>query len=206
MTFDLFLKPILAGLSVGAFCLSYCFPFLAAFITSEERTTGQNTRLIVQFIIGRFLGYMVFGIIFGYLGEQIRTPYMNMITNISLILISMVMILYITGLLQQKDTGCLAPKVQSQNAIVMGFLMGVNICPPFLLSLAYVVSLHDILQSVLYFTLFFIASSIYFLPMIFVGMLGKIKEFKLAARLAGLISAAGFIVYGAYAILQQSRK
>ncbi len=202
MSFDFFVKPVLAGLAVGAFCLSYCFPFLATFITSEHRTPQRNLKLISYFILGRFFGYVAFGAIFGYLGQQLRSPYLTLITDLSLILISVILILHITGLSKQKDNLCLAPQFQSRNAAVMGFLMGVNLCPPFLLSLAYVVSLHDVLQSVLYFVIFFFASSIYFLPMVFVGMLAKIKDLQKAARLAGLTAACIFIVYGCYSIME----
>ena len=216
MSFNFFIKPVLAGLSVGAFCMSYCFPFLATFIASEDRTAKRNFLLIVYFMLGRFLGYVAFGLIFGFLGEQLKSPYLTLITALSLILVSIVMVLHITGLSKQKDDLCLVhltrstpamknpPAVEATGniAIVMGVLMGVNICPPFLLSLAYVVSLSDALQSVLYFAIFFFASSIYFLPMIFVGMMAKIKELQKAARVSGIMAACVFIIYGGYSIMK----
>jgi sulfite exporter TauE/SafE len=219
MSFTFFIKPVLAGLSVGAFCMSYCFPFLATFIASENRTPRRNLFLIFYFMLGRFLGYAAFGLIFGFLGEQLKSPYLTLITDIALILVSIVMVLHITGLSKQKDNLCLVhltrstpamknpPAVEATGniAIVMGFLMGVNICPPFLLSLAYVVSLNDILQSMLYFVIFFFASSIYFLPMIFVGMLAKIKELQKAAQVSGIMAACVFMIYGGYSIMKHFR-
>jgi sulfite exporter TauE/SafE len=202
MSFNFFIKPVLAGLSVGAFCMSYCFPFLATFIASQDRTAKRNFLLIAYFMLGRFLGYVAFGFIFGFLGEQLKSPYLTLITDLSLVLVSIVMVLHITGLSKQKDDWCLVSKIHNRNAIVMGFLMGVNICPPFLLSLAYVVSLNDVLQSVLYFVIFFFASSIYFLPMVFVGMLAKIKELQKAARVSGIMAACVFMIYGGYSIVK----
>jgi sulfite exporter TauE/SafE len=216
MSFSFFIKPVLAGLSVGAFCMSYCFPFLAAFIASENRTPKRNLFLILYFMLGRFLGYAAFGLIFGFLGEKLKSPYLTLITDIALVLVSIFMVLHITGLSKQKNNSCLVhltrstpamknpPAVEATGniAVVMGFLMGVNICPPFLLSLAYVVSLADILQSVLYFVIFFFASSIYFLPMIFIGMLAKIKELQKAARVSGIMAACVFMIYGGYSIVK----
>jgi sulfite exporter TauE/SafE len=216
MAFDFFIQPVLTGLSVGAFCMSYCFPFLATFIASEDRPAKRNLGLICYFMLGRFFGYVAFGLVFGFLGEQLKSPFLTFITDLSLILVSVVMILHITGLSKQKDNLCLVhltrstpamknpPAVEARGniAIVMGFLMGVNICPPFLLSLAYVVSLKDILQSVLYFVIFFIASSIYFLPMLFVGMMAKIKELRKTAQGAGIMAACVFIIYGGYSIIK----
>ena len=187
MSFDFIIKPVLAGLSVGAFCMSYFFPFLATFIASENRPAKRNFGLICYFMLGRFFGYAAFGLIFGILGEQLKSPFLTLMTNLALILVSIVMILHLTGISKQKDNLCLASKIHNRNAIVMGFLMGVNICPPFLLSLTYVVSLGDTLKSVLFFVIFFIASSIYFLPMVFVGLLAKIKELQKTAQIPSVL-------------------
>ena len=202
MSIAFILQPIFVGLSLGAFCLSYCFPFLATFIASEPRGAKDNSKLIFRFLFGRFLGYVLFGFIFGFLGEKLQSPFLTLITDLSLILISIVLILHLCGLLKENRGPCPSQKLQGRNAMVMGFLMGINICPPFLLSLPYVFSLHSTWLGVIYFLIFFIASSVYFLPMIFVGMLGKIKEFQLVARLSGFICAGIFIVYGGYSIIK----
>ncbi|MBF0569341.1 MAG: sulfite exporter TauE/SafE family protein [Candidatus Omnitrophica bacterium] len=204
MSFAFLIQSFLTGLSVGAFCLSSCFPFMATFIAAENRGNRRNIRLVLQFILGRFLGYLIFGLIFGYLGEKWQTPILTLATNISLILISILLILYLTGLVKQQQKTCLAS--QNKNALIMGFLMGVNICPPFLLSLTYVLSLKSVLLSVAYFSVFFVSSSIYLLPMFFVGMLGKIKELRIAARLSGIISAGIFMCYGAYTLVNALKK
>jgi len=202
MSIAFILQPVLVGLSLGAFCLSYCFPFLATFMASEARGLKDNSKLIVRFIFGRFLGYILFGFIFGFLGEKLQSPFLTLITDLSLILISIILILYLCGLLKEKKGICASQKFQNHDAMLMGFLMGINICPPFLLSLPYVFSLHSTWLGVVYFLIFFLASSIYFLPMIFVGMLGKIKEFQIVARLSGFICAGIFIFYGGYSIFR----
>ena len=196
------LQPIFVGLSLGAFCLSYCFPFLATFIASEPRGVKDNAKLIFRFIFGRLLGYVMFGLIFGFLGEKYQSPFLTLLTDLSLILISIILILYLCGLLKQTEETCLVSKLRNRNAMMMGFLMGINICPPFLLSLPYVFSLHSTWLGVVYFLIFFLTSSIYFLPMIFVGWLGKIKEFQTVARLSGFICAGIFIFYGGYSIIR----
>ena len=124
MTFNFFIKPVLAGLSVGAFCMSYCFPFLATFIASENRATPKNVGLVLYFMLGRFLGYVAFGLIFGFLGEALKSPFLTLITNISLILVSVVMVLHITGILKQKDNLCLAPKYKNLMPLSWAFCLG----------------------------------------------------------------------------------
>lgn len=169
-------------------------------MASEKRGRGKNYRLIFDFMLGRFLGYIIFGFIFSFLGEKFQFPYLTLMTNLALILISMVLLLYIFGLIKQGEETCLVNQFQNKNALIMGFLMGINICPPFLMSLTYVVSLHSTLKGVLYFIIFFIASSVYFLPVFFIGLLAKMKEFRTVARLSGIICSVIFIVYGCYSI------
>ena len=201
MSATFILQAVFAGLSLGIFCLSYCFPFLATFIASKPRELKENSSLIFRLIFGRLLGYMLFGLIFGYLGEKLQSPILTIITDLSLILISIILILYLCGLIKQQET-CLAQKFQNRNALVMGFLMGINFCPPFLVSIPYVFSLHSTLLGVVYFLIFFVVSSVYFLPMIFMGMLAKIKEFQTVARISGFICACIFIIYGSYSIIK----
>lgn len=195
-----FIQPVLAGLSVGGFCLSYCFPFLASFMAAQQRQAQTNWLLILYFMLGRLLGYILFGLTFSYLGEKLQLPFLNIATNLALIFISIILILYLVGLIKEGQENCLMKRFQNKNAFVMGFLMGINICPPFLMSLTYVFSLHSTLGGLYYFLIFFIASSVYFLPLFFVGLLAKMKEFRWVARASGLLCSAIFIVYGIYSL------
>jgi sulfite exporter TauE/SafE len=79
---------------------------------------------------------------------------------------------------------------------VLGFLMGINVCPPFLLSVAYVFTLHSMAKGIVYFLVFFVATSVYFIPLFFVGLLGRMKEFRWAARASALVVGILFWVYG----------
>src|SRR5208283_1123806 len=106
MSVAFILQPVLVGLSLGAFCLSYCFPFLATFIASEPRGAKKNFTLILRFILGRLFGYILFGLVFGYLGEKLQSPFLTLITDLSLILISIVLILYLCGLLKGNPATC----------------------------------------------------------------------------------------------------
>lgn len=68
------------------------------------------------------------------------------------------------------------------------------------MSLAYVFTLHSAIKGIVYFIMFFLGTSLYFLPITFLGQLGKMKEFRLIARIAGLIVGVAFLIYGIYYI------
>jgi len=175
--YSIFLQPILLGLSIGVFCFTYCVPFIAPYIVAEKRKIkknlgvilkfifGQikkNLGVILKFIFGRFSGYVLFGAVFGYLGEKIASQTVNLILIISLMALSLLLIIYALGFLKPKWSFC---------------------CPPFLMSLAYVFTLHSAIKGMVYFIMFFLGTSFYFLPLVFLGFLGKMKEFRLIARI-----------------------
>ncbi len=197
--YNLFIQPFLLGLSVGLYCFAYCLPFVGPYLVSEKRRGIENFKVILQFITGRFFGYLLFGAFFGYLGEKIASPTVNLILIISLMVLSIFLILHALGLLKPGWLCVLKIEKHRQKfPLAMGFLMGVNLCPPFLMSLTYVLTLGNLLKGIIYFLMFFIGTSLYFLPIAFLGFLNKMKEFRAVARIAALIVGIGFLIYGFY--------
>lgn len=197
---DVLIQPFLLGLSVGIFCFTYCVPFIAPYIVAEERGLKKNFREILKFIFGRFGGYVIFGAIFGYLGEKVNNSTVNLVLIISLIILSVLLIFYALGFLKSRLSFCSGKFFREKSPLLMGFLMGINICPPFLMSLAYVFTLHSAIKGIIYFIMFFLGTSLYLLPLVFLGFLGKMKEFRLIARISALIVGIVFLVYGIYYI------
>jgi len=203
---------------------------MGSFLAAEDRPFRKNTGLVLKFLGGRLAGYLCFGIVLGYLGEKFDSRWLRLVTDISFIFLSILLLLYLTGLStgvkvfmslsfprkresrtgsptktfgddniieHKKDNACVQER---SNPCIMGFLMGLNLCPPFLLSMAYVLSRHSILYGAVYFALFFLSSSIYFLPLVFIGGLSKAAEFRKLARWSGFVVGILFLVYGIYSI------
>lgn len=201
MDLEIFLHPLLAGLSVGAFCLTYCFPFLGTFLGAETRGLKRDLYALLEFLAGRFAGYITFGFLVGYLGERFDPAWLRLATNISFIVLSAVLFLYLLGLVREK-VFCRIPRIfRDRSPALLGFFMGINLCPPFLLSITYVFSRHSALDGVIYFAIFFLTSSIYFLPLVFVGLASRAPEFRTVARASGFLVSFIFFVYGIYSLL-----
>lgn len=197
-------SPFILGLSVGIYCFTYCIPFIASFMVTEERKKKENFLIVLKFIFGRFLGYLTFGAIFGYLGERINIESVNSVLIIALMLLSLVLIFHALGLMRTKRFS-FCRKIRKYNPklpLLMGFLMGINICPPFLMSLAYVFTLHSTLKGIIYFLMFFIGTSLYFLPIFFLGYLNKMRDFQKVGRISAFIVGVSFFAYGLYYILK----
>ena len=198
---ELIVQPLLTGLSTGVFCLTSCFPFIGSYLGAEGRDLKKSILILLEFLAGRLAGYLCFGLLAGYLGEKFDPHWLRLATDMAFIVLSLVLLFYLLGLVREKNF-CHTPKIlKGRGPALMGFFMGINLCPPFLLSVAYVFSRHSALDGAIYFALFFLASSVYFLPLAFVGLASKAKEFRTVARVSGFLVAIIFFVYGIYSLL-----
>jgi len=194
-----FIQALLAGLSTGVFCTTYCLPFVVPYMAAEARSLRHSAGVVLRFLAGRFTGYVLFGALFGWLGERLQGPALSVMMALALVVMAVVLMLYGLGLLQHR-WACCTPRFGRRAPFMMGFLMGVNVCPPFVLSLAYVVSLQSVLNSVLYFVVFFLGTSVYALPLVFVGLLGRLPEFRRAAQVSAVVVGLLFAAYGLYSL------
>ena len=191
------LEPLLAGLSAGLFCCASCVPVLAPVFAAEHRSASATFQVWLQFLIGRLAGYLLFGAAIGWLGERFDAAWLTRISAAAMVVLSLVLIFYAVGFRKPAWSLCAAGTRRGQaTPVLLGFLMGANACPPFLMSIAYVFTLHSLAKGVVYFFVFFCATSLYLIPLLFVGLLGRMREFRWAARASALAVGVLFLVYG----------
>lgn len=194
---DVILKPLLAGLSTGLFCCMSCYPFLLPVFAAEERSPRGIFGVWLRVLLGRLGGYLLFGAAVGWLGERFGGAGLDRLSTLALVLMSVWLIFYAVGFWRPAWSFCAAgTRRGAATPLLLGFFMGANVCPPFLMSLAYVFTLHSAAQGMLYFLVFFCATSLYLLPLLFAGLLGRMKEFRWAGRASALAVGALFLVYG----------
>ena len=56
------MQDFLLGLSSGATCVAYCAPVLIPYLLGEGRSVPQNFSALLQFLLGRLLGYLAFAV------------------------------------------------------------------------------------------------------------------------------------------------
>ncbi|MFZ5802051.1 MAG: sulfite exporter TauE/SafE family protein [Candidatus Omnitrophota bacterium] len=206
MQIEILIHAFTVGLSTGLFCVSTCLPFVASYMTAAERTSRGHAGALLRFLGGRFTGYLTVGLVFGLAGEKIEARWFSLANDAALILLSLLLIAYLTGLLREKSPACPGSNGKwAGRPFLMGLGMGLNICPPFLMSLSYVLTLESVLFSLFYFTCFFAASSLYFLPFFFAGGLARFPEVRTAARLSGLLAGFLFILYAVFSIIRTAQ-
>ena len=194
---NVILEPLLAGFSAGLFCCISCYPVLAPVFAAEARKTPEIVTVWLQFLVGRLGGYVLFGAIIGGLGEHFNEAWLTKPAAIVMMVMALLLVSYAVGFWRPSWSICAAETRRGAVApLTLGLLTGLNVCPPFLMSIAYVFALHSMLKGIVYFLVFFCATSVYLLPLLFVGLLGRMKEFRWAARISALAVGILFFIYG----------
>lgn len=182
-----------AGLSVGVYCLGLCLPIFLPILLSEKRTLKKSFLVVFEFSLGRLLGYLLFGLIFGWLGQTIRSGFIHQIMALGNLWTGILMILYSLGMIEKKFCSFL-PFGKIKWAFLLGLLTGVNICPPFLASLTYVFNLRDAIASLVYFLMFFLGTSAYIVPSAILGIFTRLKWLQKLARVSGVLVGLFFVI------------
>lgn len=190
--FQKFATGYLAGLSVGVYCLGLCLPVFLPVLLSQKRKIKTSFWLVIEFSLGRLFGYLVFGLIFGWLGQITKNILIQTIVLLANTWLGLLMILYSLGAINQKFCPSFLFN-QLKWPLVLGFLTGVNICPPFLASLTYVFGLKDVLLSLIYFLAFFLGTSTYIIPAAILGVTSQLKWITKLAKVGGILVGLYFV-------------
>ncbi len=188
-------EAFLLGLSTGIFCLGWCSPLLISVIFSDRLSFKKSLGAISEFISGRLIAYIALGGVIGYLGNKLPGSVVQTFSAVSIIIFSMLFLLNgISGIFPDHQVCKLLIKfpVFKRFPLISGILIGLNICPPFLLAVATVVSIGEALKGFLFFLSFFLATSLYIAPFIFASGLSKFNFLRLIAKLSATISGGLF--------------
>jgi sulfite exporter TauE/SafE len=193
-TFQLFAEGFTLGLSTGLACLSTCGPVYTTYLMQSNRSMLRYVTAVLEMSLGRFIVYILIGAIAGFVGTNIQEIERKYFTIVAYLLFSTYLL--ITALRTKKcDSGCKLSKWNrfTEWPIILGFISGVNICPSFLLAFSRSFVISGPLSGMMFFAAFFLGTSLFLVPVSFVGMFGKKELFRNVARLAALIVAVWFI-------------
>lgn len=189
----------LLGLSTGPYCLGACAPFLIPYMFAEGRSTWQgNLRILGEFMAGRFVAYAIFGALVGWVGALLRPHISVRMTSIALGVTAMVMLIYALNqsLPQWKICGPFINRKWARRVpFALGFLIGINVCPPFLVAMARLVQVGRVGSGLIFFLSFFVGTSLYILPLLGMSPLTKIERFRFVGMFSAILSSAWFLYH-----------
>jgi sulfite exporter TauE/SafE len=197
----------LLGLATGTTCLATCGPVYAPYLMQYDRSLWQSLLALVEISGGRFVTYLLVGAAAGYLGSGLPLDNREWFTASAYILFS-VFLLVSTFRTHQKERCCKAGKWSSfaDRPFILGLLTGINFCPSFLIALTKAVSLSGPFAGMAVFAAFFAGTSLFLIPLSFVGVFGMKKIFRVIARWSAIIISIWFFVQAGIAVHRQLEK
>jgi sulfite exporter TauE/SafE len=191
------MQGFLLGLANGATCLAYCAPVLIPLMLGEGQKTRQNWALLGKFLGGRMAGYLLFGLL-AWLTSQIilrASAYRNLILGAAYVVLAAFLAAY--GF-SKTPPACAASLKGARKflrqwpallPLGLGFLTGLNLCPPFLLAFTSAAGAGSLAASLVFFLAFFGGTSLYFLPMALVGLMSHVNALRTVGKLAAVLMA-----------------
>jgi hypothetical protein len=80
--------------------------------------------------------------------------------------------------------------------LLLGFLAGINLCPPFLIALSYSLTLGTPWRGMLFFFFFYISTSVFILPFLFSSLISRFHAVRSAARITAVLAGLWFVYLG----------
>lgn len=202
---------LLLGLSIGSTCLAYCAPALFPYLIGDGKGWRQGVASTAWFLAGRLLGYLFFAVAAWVTNQMLlkNLHYRGVFYGASYIILAVTMFVFSF----RKEAALCAGEALQKRAphrlwqrvcsfpMGMGFLTGLNLCPPFLLAFAGAAQSGSLFGSLLFFATFFIGTSLYFLPAPFLGSLGRYPAVRQIGRLAAMIVGLYYIYLGIITII-----
>ena len=166
------MRAFLLGLAVGPTCLAYWRSWLAPYLLAEGKTMRGSAAALGQFLVGRLCGYLVFAVLVWWFHEAVLQRVGGGKVAAGVVFLGLAGLLAWYGL-RPHAPACAARSLPISSIqatclpmllpVCMGFLTGVNLCPPFW-ALAEAARVESLAQSAGFFLAFFLGTAVYFLP------------------------------------------
>jgi hypothetical protein len=198
----------LLGLSLGAACLASCAPVLVPWYLAGAARWGRNFLLLGLFSAGRQAGYSAFGILAWLIHPAIESVRGSFVFG--LIYLAMAVMLIQFGR-AKSHSGCVGEGAMRRIpaailarpwilAVILGLLVGLNLCPPFVAAFTKAAESSSLAGSVGFFVSFWAGTTVYLLPLPMVGLV-KHPAAAIVGRMACWIMAAYFVYQGVLMLL-----
>jgi sulfite exporter TauE/SafE len=206
------------GLASGPACLAACGPVLVPSLLAGQAGFLPNLRTIAVFLGTRLLGYLLFARVaweLGALASMLIKPHPHLI-GLVYVLMAGVLAWYAYSVRRNCAGSCSPSKLvtiggavdesgNTQKGIagvaMLGFLTGLNFCPPFVVAGIRAAELGSLSGALLFFAVFFAGTSIWFVPIAGLGCVVRNQALITVARMAMGLVAFYYLALGLYMLL-----
>lgn len=188
------------GLASGPYCLGACLPIIGPYALMQY---GQPHILLVRFLLGRLAGYLVIGTLAGWLGlglAAISTNQTKSLASLATIISGILVLAFGLTYNNHRYKFCHIVtdklKLTQRFPWLAGFLIGINICPPFVAGAVQAAQTGHPLNGMLLFAFFFIGSSLYLIPLAFMSLISRYERVKTVGQLVSILCGLWLILTG----------
>jgi len=197
----------LLGLTNGTICLAACVPVLLPYLVGEGERLKRNALVLAGFLGGRLVGYLAFGLLAWLFGLALPAALPGRLRWAGAIYLVLGLLLAAYGFRPPRTELCLLPAAEGparrlaerRPALLpplLGLLTGLNLCPPFLLAFTEAVATGTLAGSLLFFLAFYATTSLFFVPLPFLGALGRYPAIRTVGRLAAGVVGVYYVYLG----------
>ena len=191
--------------------MASCGPVLVPSLLAERAGMRLSTRYLSTFLGARFLGYLLFAAVAWELGALVALPPAPRLLMVGVIhvLLAGVLLWYAYSVGHACAPSCpgselvtigVARKRGIAGPAALGFLTGLSLCPPFVIAAVRAAELDSVAAALLFFAVFFVGTSVWFVPFVSLGCVRRSQAVTTVARMA-MVLIAFFYLYLGSAIL-----
>jgi sulfite exporter TauE/SafE len=193
-------EAVALGIASGPVCLAACGPVLVPTLLAGNRGIRPAANYLTVFLAARLIGYLLFAAIAWQLGTLISLPAgpRLLLTAAVYTLLAIALLWYAWSSRLTPAHACAVPKLvhigdpaphQIAAPAALGLLTGLNLCPPFLAAGIRAAQSASMMQALAFFALFFIGTSVWFVPFTAIGCVARNEAVITVARITmGLVA------------------
>jgi sulfite exporter TauE/SafE len=204
-------EALILGFGSGPVCLASCGPVLWPWLAAEQRDWRGNAGLLTSFLSGRLAGYLAFAVAAWAVGlalpgdARLRALVYG-VANLALAVFLACSVVWPRrgcratdapgGELHQIANVKRAQRFHMPAAVTLGFLTGLNLCPPFVAAGVRAAETRSLFASLLFFTLFFAGTAVWFAPSVAISRLRRYPAVPAVARITLAVLAIYYLYLG----------
>jgi sulfite exporter TauE/SafE len=200
-------EAVVLGFASGPVCVASCGPVLLPWLAAEPRGLRATGQLLGVFLGGRLAGYLAFAVIAWTAGVALPVDAATRTLIFGLANLGLGALLLVSAAFPRRH--CPAAQAAGGDSLVqigpanrfrppagltLGFLTGLNLCPPFVAAGVRAAEERSLAGACLFFVLFFAGTTVWFLPSLAVSPLRRFEAVPFVAR----VTMAVLALYYAY--------
>ena len=200
-------EAFLLGLASGPACVASCGPVVVPSLLAEGAGWRLNARYLSSFLGTRLVGYLLFAVVAWEIGVLVSpAPAARALIYGGIhVLLGVALLWYARSIGRGCAHTCAGSGLVSigrigkrsvPGAAILGFLTGVSLCPPFVAAGLRAAQMGSMAAALLFFAVFFIATTLWFVPFVGLGCVKRNASVIFVARTAMILVALYYLLAG----------